>query len=204
MSEMKYKFRVKIDKIIIGNFMKIKSFVISTLLISYYLLGSRAMASASCSYEEDLNKKTSSLTLRAATDEKVNLDFMTIGKGKLTGSLSIHGLSYNKDERTYNAMIERVSSEVSSLIRKGWLSYNKNKYTGFSFSNCDFNKKLLEDIGNLLRNYSISLTPSTHFYKCEFEKKRLRSVLTTTARFSKKSIFFSSTEEGKAIPNSKK
>lgn len=163
------------------------------------------MASASSySYEEDLNKRTSSLTLRVVADEEVNLDFMTIGDGKLPGSLSIHGLSYHKDEKTYNAMIERVSSEVSKLISEGWLNHNKNKYTGFSFSYCQFNKKLLEDIGNVLSDYRIGIDPSTHFFKCKFEKKRLRSVLTTAARFSKKSIFKLCEEAGEAFPKPKK
>lgn len=166
----------------------------------------------STSSSEDNSQSSSSSCLssdeeKKSEEEKDLAKFLTIGEST-ENTIFICGLHYNLNEgEDYDYMLKKMRDKISELISKGWHgNHNNNQYKNFSFSSCTFNKKLLEDVGQKLSIYKTSIEPSTHFHECHFEKSKLRSCLTQTAGFKKKSTFSNSTEgaERNAIPNSKK
>jgi hypothetical protein len=163
------------------------------------------MTIASCSEEEKDSRSSSSSRSYSEEDRIIDnkANFLNVGEGQhnnifISGLMSRTALTPKQNtEGVYEAMLEKMEQDVQSFVNKGWKNQNVNRYKGFTFDHCIFDKSLIEEVADRLKVYRIALNPKTHFYECEFLTQRLKSYLQNKAEFKKKSTFLNSKERGK-------
>lgn len=182
----------------------IKRFSIIVALLTFSIMNSN-MTIASSSEEEKDSRSSSSSGSYSEEDRVIDnkANFLNVGEGQhnnifISGLRSRTALSPQQNtEGVYEAMLEKMEKDVQSFVNKGWINHNINRYKGFTFGNCIFDKSLIEEVADRLKAYRIALDPKTHFYECEFLGLKLRSHLQSEAEFEKKSTFLRCKERDK-------
>jgi hypothetical protein len=165
-------------------------------------------SSADSSSEEKSSSHLSSSSETSDSSEATEdlASFLNIGESSWPGSISVNGLSYQDwlgDSEAYEAMLQKSAHGISHYVRKGFRWSHFNKYSVISFSNCMFDRELLDTVGIQLSAHNHVITKA-HFYECHFKTQKLRKRLADAAGFTQASTFLNCTEgkDSKPIPNS--